>query len=102
MIIIILLLLSSLLLLLLFLLLLIPLCCLLLLLLLSILLFICGAHTVVGYSLGGGIADTLANNTKHIRHARLCNSPTITYTVSHNKDVFYNNNNYYHYYHYHY
>ena len=33
-------------------------------------------YNVVGYSLGAGIADTLANNIKQVRNVRMYNSPT--------------------------
>ena len=42
-----------------------------------------GITNVVGYSLGGALADKLTSNTKHIKHARLYNSPSITYPNNH-------------------
>ena len=45
---------------------------------------------VVGYSLGGSIADILTSNISQIKHARIYNSPSITRGHSDKRYVLYN------------
>ena len=48
-----------------------------------------GAGKVVGYSLGGAIAERLAGNIPQIKHARICSSPSVTCKDGHKtKHVF--------------
>lgn len=47
-----------------------------------------GITNVVGYSLGGALADKLTSNIKHIKHAIIYNSPSITYPNNHKTHMF--------------
>lgn len=46
-------------------------------------------HSVVGFSLGGAIADCAASNVRQIKNARVYNSPSITSGNAWKKHIFY-------------
>ena len=47
---------------------------------------------VIGYSLGGALADALTSDMDEIHNARIYNSPSITRKNSHKQQIFYNDN----------